>query len=125
MTEYDISRKSRPILIADYDPRWVEEFRQLATRIRGVAGNLALRIDHIGSTSVPGLAAKDVIDIQITVPDLNQAGGLTDLLRFAGFRRGLELAFDLFDAIPEKDRELEKLYMREPEGDRRAHIHIR
>ena len=54
------------IVISPYDPQWPLEFRQLGTPLRAALGDLALRVDHIGSTSVPGLAAKDVIDVQIT-----------------------------------------------------------
>ena len=56
--------------IVPYDPRWPGEFAAEAERIRSVLGALALRIDHNGSTSVPGLAAKPIIDIQISVADL-------------------------------------------------------
>ena len=59
-------RKSRPIEIVPYQETWVEEFKAQGIRLRKITGDSALRIDHIGSTSVPGLAAKDVIDIQIT-----------------------------------------------------------
>ncbi len=56
-----------PIEIIAYQSRWLEEFRTLGSSLRTALGNTALRIDHIGSTSVPDLAAKDVIDVQITV----------------------------------------------------------
>ncbi len=58
------------IIIAPYDPAWPEQFAAEAERIRQVFGKLALRIEHVGSTSVPGLAAKPVIDIQVSVPSL-------------------------------------------------------
>ena len=50
------------ILIMDYDLRWPEPFRREADRVRVALGCRALRIEHNGSTSVPGLAAKPVID---------------------------------------------------------------
>jgi GrpB-like predicted nucleotidyltransferase (UPF0157 family) len=56
--------------IVAYDPRWPAEFAAERTRIAAALGSLALRIDHNGSTSVPGLAAKPVIDIQISVARL-------------------------------------------------------
>ena len=59
-----------PIVIADYDPKWPEKFETEARRLRQALRDLALRIDHVGSTSVPGLAAKPVIDIQIAVAEL-------------------------------------------------------
>ncbi len=66
-----------PLAIADYDPKWPEKFEAEAQRLRVALKGLALRIDHVGSTAVPGLAAKPVIDIQIAVagdPKLITAG---------------------------------------------------
>ncbi len=60
---------SGPILIVDYDPRWPELFAREAERIRSVLGSRALRIEHVGSTSVPGLAAKPIIDLLLIVAD--------------------------------------------------------
>jgi GrpB-like predicted nucleotidyltransferase (UPF0157 family) len=59
--------RTYPIAIAVYDPAWPERFEAEAERIREALGAAALRIDHIGSTAVPGLAAKPVIDIQVSV----------------------------------------------------------
>lgn len=115
----------RPVVVTSYQPHWVDEFTRIAKHIRDLVGPAAIRIDHIGSTAVPGLGAKDVIDIRITVSDLDAADGLTHALRTAGFRHGTTLEHDLFRKKSETDPELRKLYMREPEGERRAHIHIR
>jgi GrpB-like predicted nucleotidyltransferase (UPF0157 family) len=57
-------------VIAPYDPNWPSMFEAEADRLRPALGPLALRIDHHGSTAVPGLAAKPVIDIQISVATL-------------------------------------------------------
>lgn len=125
MPNYDITRKSRPVVVTPYQSQWVSDFTRIAGRIRAVVNDAALRIDHIGSTAVPGLAAKDVIDIQITVADLKRADSLTTSLSAVGFRLGTTFEYDEFHGKPETDVELRKLYMREPEGERRAHIHIR
>src|SRR5438309_1213301 len=61
------------IEILPYDPRWPEEFRALGAVLRAALGDVALRIDHIGSTSVPGLAAKNIIDVQVSVAALDAA----------------------------------------------------
>src|SRR5690349_25111681 len=58
------------IIIHEYQPGWPEEFESIRSSLREVLAPLELRIDHIGSTSVPGLGAKDVIDIQVTVQAL-------------------------------------------------------
>jgi GrpB-like predicted nucleotidyltransferase (UPF0157 family) len=125
MPEYDLTKKSRPVIICDYQPRWVDEFREIGLLIRSLVGSSAVRIDHIGSTAVPGLAAKDVIDLQVTVADLNTVQRVTLPLQEAGFRQGTEAVYDEFRTMSASDAELRKIYMREPEGWRRTHIHIR
>src|ERR687896_764080 len=60
---------SGPIEIADYDPGWPDLFRREADRLRATLGERALQIEHVGSTSVPELAAKPVIDILLVVAD--------------------------------------------------------
>ena len=125
MSKFSITGKSRPLVVTAYQAQWVDDFRQIATRIRNLVGQTATRIDHIGSTAVPALAAKDVIDIQISVPDLDDATGVTNPLSASGFRQRGAFQYDVFHTKPERDPELRKLFMREPEGERRAHIHIR
>jgi GrpB-like predicted nucleotidyltransferase (UPF0157 family) len=61
--------KAKPVALADYDPRWPEHFRSLASGIRDALGDVAVDVEHVGSTSVEGLAAKNVIDIDLTVAD--------------------------------------------------------
>src|SRR5947209_19448959 len=84
----------RPLVIVPYNPRWPEEFRSIAGELRAVVGDRAERIDHIGSTAVPGLAAKDVIDIQITVASLDASEPLVHALQGLGFVKSPELAQD-------------------------------
>ena len=59
------------IEIVAYQETWPQEFTRLAASLRQALGDLAVRIDHIGSTSVPGLAAKDLLDMQVTVRGLD------------------------------------------------------
>ena len=66
------------ILIEPYSDRWPHEFQRVAQRVRAALGERALRIDHIGSTAVPGLAAKPVIDVQVTVAVLADANPLAE-----------------------------------------------
>jgi GrpB-like predicted nucleotidyltransferase (UPF0157 family) len=56
------------VLVVDYDPRWPEAFEELRAAIWSVVDDIALAVEHVGSTSVPGLAAKPVIDISVVVP---------------------------------------------------------
>jgi GrpB-like predicted nucleotidyltransferase (UPF0157 family) len=68
-------------VLVEYDPRWPERFENERSRIIGALDARALSIDHIGSTAVPGLAAKDIIDICLGVADsADESAYLTDLL---------------------------------------------
>jgi GrpB-like predicted nucleotidyltransferase (UPF0157 family) len=73
------------IEIAPYDPRWPREFEIERDRIQAALGSLALRIDHNGSTAVPGLAAKPVIDIQVSVASLQPLDVLVAPLAAIGY----------------------------------------
>ncbi len=116
---------SRPVVIEPYTERWVTEYQSIATRLRAAAGSEAIRIDHIGSTSIPGLGAKDVIDVQVTVADLHSCDELLASLRAIGFTRGEQVEYDS-PALPSADQaDLAKRYMREPAAERRTHVHIR
>jgi GrpB-like predicted nucleotidyltransferase (UPF0157 family) len=57
------------IEVADYDPEWPRLFEQEADRIGSVLGKRVVQLEHVGSTSVPGLAAKPILDILLVVPD--------------------------------------------------------
>ncbi|MEU1683545.1 dephospho-CoA kinase [Micromonospora zamorensis] len=89
----DNLRERRVVLPGRVDPAgtdasWPEQYERLAARIRHTLGSDALRIDHIGSTALPGLAAQDVIDVQVAVRSLADAdGALIDRLANAGFPR--------------------------------------
>lgn len=69
------------------DPGWAASGERLVARVARVAGDRARRVEHIGSTSVPDLVAKDCIDLQVVVDDLGTAEGVADALREAGLVR--------------------------------------
>lgn len=99
--------------IVPYSSDWPVRFRQLAKDIRGALGEVAIRIDHIGSTSIPGLAAKPIIDMRISVADFDPLDE---------YRLPLEGLGYVFRA---DNPELTKRYFREPLGSPRTHIHVR
>jgi GrpB-like predicted nucleotidyltransferase (UPF0157 family) len=101
------------IIIAGYDPSWPREFAEIGAKLRGALGATALRIDHVGSTSVPGLDAKSIIDIQVSVLRLEPPDSYFVPLESLGYR---------FHA---SNPDLTKRFFREPPGTRRAHIHVR
>lgn len=73
------------IQIADYDPEWPRLFQREADRIRGALGDRVVMLEHVGSTSVPGLAAKPRIDILLAVPDSSDEAGYVPALENAGY----------------------------------------
>lgn len=75
---------SEPVLVP-YDPTWPDQARRILARLDTACGHRAVRIDQIGSTAVPGLAAKDVIDVQVTVASLDVADELREALTRAGY----------------------------------------
>jgi GrpB-like predicted nucleotidyltransferase (UPF0157 family) len=110
--------------IIPYQSSWPSDFRTIAARLRQGLGGLALRIDHIGSTSVPGLAAKDVIDIQITVAELNQE--LMAAMLALGYTQSEGNRRDHQPAqVVGPETEWEKWYFNPPPGQRRTHTHVR
>ncbi|CAH0121931.1 MULTISPECIES: GrpB family protein [unclassified Paenibacillus] len=73
------------ITLVEYDPRWPELFEREADRVRSALGNKALRIEHVGSTSVPGLCAKPIIDMLLVVADSADETAYVPALEAAGY----------------------------------------
>jgi GrpB-like predicted nucleotidyltransferase (UPF0157 family) len=112
------------IEIVAYRNNWPLEFRELAFSLRQGLGPLALRIDHIGSTAVPGLAAKDVIDIQIAVAALNPE--LLSELSALGYSHLEDFRSDHRPAhTAAAESEWEKWFFNPPPGQRRTNTHVR
>jgi GrpB-like predicted nucleotidyltransferase (UPF0157 family) len=72
--------------LAEYDPRWPDFYQRERQAITAALGEAVLRIEHVGSTSVPGLAAKPVIDIMLIVPDTGDEPSYLPALERAGYR---------------------------------------
>jgi GrpB-like predicted nucleotidyltransferase (UPF0157 family) len=101
------------IEIVSYDAGWPQRFAELGADLRRALGDVALRIDHIGSTAVPGLAAKPIIDVQVSVASFEP---------LAAFKAPLEGLGYVFRA---DNTERTKRYFREPPGAARTHAHVR
>src|ERR687887_783460 len=111
--EYLLMMARDPIQVVPYDPAWAAMFARQAAELRDALGAGALRIDHIGSTAIPQLVAKPVIDVQISVADFEPLDAYGALLERLGY---------VFRA---DNPERTKRYFREPPGQRRTHIHVR
>jgi GrpB-like predicted nucleotidyltransferase (UPF0157 family) len=102
---------TRLIVIADYDPDWPAEYAEEARRLSAAIGQHLLALEHIGSTSVPGLAAKPIIDIMAAVDQLERAQLCIEPLRALGY-----------DYLPEVERFIpERRYFRRASGDLHTH----
>lgn len=77
-----------PIQIVDYDPRWPEVFQNLCDRLQPAITHVAIAVEHVGSTSVPGLAAKPVIDMDVVVCEADVGLAIAGLANLGYVHRG-------------------------------------
>jgi diamine N-acetyltransferase len=104
-------RDPEPVQVIAYDPAWPDRFDAWRGRLAGLLGPVACRIEHVGSTSVPGLAAKPVVDMQISVADMAEEERYVPACEKAG----LQLRF----------RDDQHRYFQPPPGQPRAvHVHV-
>jgi GrpB-like predicted nucleotidyltransferase (UPF0157 family) len=113
--------ESLQVSVVEYRPGWAAECSALAAELRAALGDIALGIDHVGSTSVPGLPAKDCIDVQVRVAVLDEPVVVS---RFAtiGFRCRPE-PWNRREISA--GREYRKLVFAPPAGARSCNIHVR
>lgn len=114
------------IKIIPYKPSWPAEFAQIGAALRAALGELALRIDHIGSTSVPNLASKDIIDIQLTVQTFEPFQPVQIALEAIGYTLLVSTTSDHRPpGIESSEADWEKRYFSPPVGQRNTHLHVR
>jgi len=100
-----------PIEVVPYDPSWAVAFEEWRRRLAEALGETAVRIEHVGSTAVPGLAAKPVIDVQVSVPDVEDDPAYVPAIEGLG--------------VPLRFREPGHRYFRPPAGEpRTVQIHV-
>lgn len=114
--------RRRPLRIIDHDVGWALAFATIGSALRGRVAQAVLRIDHIGSTVVPGLAAKHVIDIQVTVAHVAVAGDWTHEVLPDLIRRPAVTADHLPLDVPSDADEWAKLYWSNASS---VHLHVR
>ncbi len=112
------------LAIVPYQQEWPEQFAGLGRILRESLWDLALRIDHIGSTSVPGLPAKDIIDIQVTARALTRP--LDQAVSCAGYERLLQITRDhVPPAGPADPEQWRKWFYNQRGTERRVNLHVR
>lgn len=75
----------RELYLVDHDPHWAHVYAEHAARVRAALGSTAMDVEHIGSTAVAGLAAKPIIDVLVTVPDITAEEDYLEPLVAAGY----------------------------------------
>lgn len=101
------------VRIVDYDPLWPQRFEREADRLYTVLGGVAQRVEHVGSTAVPGLAAKDTVDIQVSVADLEDEDS---------YRAALEELGYVY--VPDDEPQHRFFKLQDDEGHRLFHLHV-
>lgn len=122
------SRSGGPTLVPA-KPEWPQQALRLTDRLRAALterhGDVVLALDHIGSTSVPGMEAKDVIDLQLTVPELAAADSLAPLLAAAGFPRVPGITSDVAKASHPATEDWSKRFHANADPGRAVNLHVR
>lgn len=109
--------------LVEADPTWPAQAARLAARISAAAGGA--RVDHIGSTSIAGMPAKDVIDLQLTVASMAEADAVADSLGAAGFPRHPTIEGDNPKAYAPEPEQWRKRYHNSADPGRSVNLHVR
>jgi GrpB-like predicted nucleotidyltransferase (UPF0157 family) len=120
-------RGTRPPIVVDYQADWPVRAAAITDKLAAALGPLAVRIEHIGSTSIPAMAAKDVIDLQVSTPDLEAAAvAFADPLRDLEFER-FPYAYDHVPAGRQDSQELwaKRFWARREHADGPVNLHVR
>ncbi len=100
--------------LAAYDPEWPDRFAVLGASLRQALGEQALAIHHIGSTSVPGIAAKPIVDVQVAVADFEPFPPLREAIESTGYRYWLD-----------NDDRRKRYFTLDEDGTRVSNLHVR
>jgi dephospho-CoA kinase len=117
-------RPERPTLVG-YDQTWPDQGRRLCARVAFAAGPLGLAVEHTGSTAIPGIRAKDVIDLQLAVRSLDDADTICASLEAAGFPRFPGLWRDRPKPVDPDPANWQKRLHGSADPARVVHLHIR
>lgn len=104
------------VTVVEYDPRWPERYEREEERLLDAIGECVERIEHVGSTAVPGLAAKPIVDITATLADWDEADDCVGPVE--------NLRYDYFPESAERDSEW-RYFERRPEDGQAFNLHLR
>lgn len=109
--------EKRDLVIEDYNAMWPEAYATHHDRIISALGEHAVAVEHIGSTSVPGLAAKPIIDVLVTVSDITAEEDYLDPLLSAGYELRVREPGHRMVRTPERDTHVHVLEANDPAAD--------
>jgi len=118
--------QTRHIIVEQNDPQWAYDFQKIKEELLPVVGNLIVAIEHVGSTSVPGLCAKPIIDIDIVIPNRESLGAVIEALAQIGYIHEGNLGIpdrEAFKYIGKPHLKQHHLYVC-PANSRELHRHI-
>jgi GrpB-like predicted nucleotidyltransferase (UPF0157 family) len=113
------------VSIVDHSAGWAVEYAVIAEELRRALGRVATGIDHVGSTSIVGLAAKDVIDVQVSVADLSALERTCTILENLGYLVNRNASDHRVPGLEPDETAWRKAFASERDGQRRTHIHVR
>ncbi|MEK7228130.1 MAG: GrpB family protein [Patescibacteria group bacterium] len=104
----------RKYLLEQYNPEWVEQFEVIKKRVEDVFGEKALSIEHVGSTSIHGMFAKPLIDVLVSVENIENLQGETGGMESLGYLHGrdyIEPRSLLFFKMTDEEQKLENIHV--------------
>ena len=121
--------KTKQVIVLPYDEAWEQDFIKIQKELQDVLGELALRIEHVGSTAVHGLSAKPVIDIDVVIRDRSLLGDVIRALEKAGYRHEGDLGIagrEAFDYDGKEHLKTHHLYVcAQDSAELRRHLMFR
>ena len=96
--------KTKRVTVLPYDPKWRSDFEAIREEIERAVGDLILGVEHVGSTSVEGMAAKPCIDLDVIIPDYSVFPAVVDRLRAVGYIHEGDLGIKDREAFRYKDK---------------------
>jgi len=113
------------VRLEPYDAQWPQDFEGLRTTLADALGDLATRIDHIGSTSIPAMGAKDCIDIQVTVSSLERRDDIIKAFQAIGFAKQQYETDHVPPGWMGSARQWSKFVFSPPGDERVCNVHVR
>ena len=118
--------RTRNVVVVDYDPQWEKNFQVIRGELQAALGEIAIAVEHVGSTAVPGLAAKPILDIDVVIDQASDLPEAVERLRRVGYIHEGNLGIpgrDAFGYVGKEHLQAHHLYVC-PKDSREFYRHI-